>query len=584
MCGISVIINRQQQKVDPDRIHLMNTTIAHRGPDGHGIYCDENVGLGHRRLSIIDLSENADQPYLEGDFAMTYNGEIYNYIELREELQSYGLSFNTVSDTEVLLKAYMYWGKECVTHFNGMWAFVIYDKKENKIFASRDRFGIKPFYYCITPSEIIISSEVKQILAVNKRPLNRQILGEFIVNGLLNHTHESFFEGIQLLEEGYSLEYDLSTDRFSKWQYYNLEEQTQSTLDLTYEEACKKFYDLLESSVAYRLQSDVKIGLSLSGGLDSTSLAYFVSNKIKDLSVFSVVFEDKGISEKKYVEAALDKYDVNSNIISLQYKDVLEHIEDVVWHLDQPMPSTSILADFVLQQRQNSQSIKVTISGQGADEIIAGYNSFHVAAFRESLQKGMFRSACMSLMYLLQRDKSWLVGKLFPNKSKLLLEDFQVRSRSIPSSSVKNLSLKCIQNSGLRSLLHFLDRDSMASSIEGRVPYLDHRLVEFCLQLPHQYKLRNGITKRILRDAMGKRLPDIIRFRKDKLGYVTPETKWVRQNLDEIKSQISKSQLVNIIDIKEVNKMTSTLSTREAELLIRLLSTIVWMEKFEVTL
>lgn len=584
MCGISVIINRQQQEVDPDRIHLMNTTIAHRGPDGHGIYCDGNVGLGHRRLSIIDLSENADQPYLYRDYAMTFNGEIYNYIELREELQSYGISFNTVSDTEVLLKAYIYWGKECVNRFNGMWAFVIYDKKENKIFASRDRFGIKPFYYYLSPSEIIISSEVKQILAINERPLNRQVLGEFITNGSLNHTHESFFEGILLLEEGYSLEYDLFTDDFSKWQYYDLEERTKSNLDISYEEACKRFYDLLESSVEYRLQSDVKLGLSLSGGLDSTSLAYFVSNKVDRLPTFSVLFNEKAISERKFVEAALRKYDVINTKITPTYNDIMKIMGDAVWYLDQPISTASILADYILQKHQKNSEVKVTISGQGADEIIAGYKSFQGACLKENLNKGRLFSATKNLKISLQNNNRWLKEKLFPKSLKILIDPIPNRNESFSMNSVKELSLRYIRINGLRMLLHYLDRNSMSSSIEGRVPFLDHRLVEFSLRLPYYYKLGNGITKKILRDAMGEKLPDIIRYRKNKLGYDTPERRWVEEHLGDIKERINQSSITKIIDVNIINTINENPSKSEADLLIRLLSTILWMNKFNVKL
>ena len=579
MCGISAIINRKGSSIEPERLRVMNDLIAHRGPDDEGFFIDQNVGLGHRRLAIIDLSDSGHQPFKSGDLTLVYNGEIYNYIELREELKTLGYKFFTETDTEVLINSYKAWGKACTHRFNGIWAFVIYDRRKESVFASRDRFGVKPLYYYLDKDELLLSSEVKQIQALKRQEVNKAVLADFIVGGLLNHSSETFFNNIYEVPEGHYLAYDKDTDELDVVNYYELEDKTATDPSLDYEMACRQFEELFTSAVRLRLRSDVKIGLSLSGGLDSTSIAFVISS-VDGFSSYSVIFEDEEISEKKYVDAVVKKYRLTSTSISPSFEEILDAFSDVVWYMDQPISTTSIVADYLLMKSQKEDNVKVTLSGQGADEILAGYMSFYAVKMIEDIKNFRLLSGVSSAFQFVRSGKSFARKKL--DFAKIDWLDSSIKSshtKDYSISSVYDLSLRYLVKDGLRTLLHYLDRNAMASSIEGRVPFLDYRLVEFCLNLPSDYKIKDGVTKRILRDSIGKNWPNEIKIRKGKLGYDTPELRWCNENFSQLKNYVLESNQAKWINKDLFQGLDCLKTDDEAMLLIRTISAIKWLNR-----
>lgn len=565
----------------------MTDIIEHRGPDGNGYYMDNCVGLGHRRLAIIDLSEDGHQPFIDGNLVLVFNGEIYNYIELREELLEQGVTFRTQTDTEVLLKAYQYWGEECLHRFNGMWAFVIYDTVKKTVFASRDRFGIKPLYYYLDEEDIILASEIKQIHRVKKLSVNKPILFDFLEDGYLNHTSETLFEEVMEVQKGHNFLYNVDTSDFTTYQYYNLESITSEELNISYNKACEEFYSLFQSSVQLRLRSDVKVGVSLSGGLDSTSISAMMTQSLNSVPTFSVCFDNDIKSERKYIDAAVEMYKYPNISLQPTFQDFLDHVESTIWHMDQPISSTSFVMDHILLKNQSANNIVVTLSGQGADEILAGYTSFKGIRLKELLNNRRYLSflsiASKIVLDIPDRISARIRSKL-DKENRIIAAKLPFTKKNFSESTVRELSLRYMESVGLGLLLHYVDRNSMAASIESRVPFLDHRLVEFCLRLPSDFKIDNTITKRTLRDALSTILPDIIRYRKDKLGYHTPQKIWFSDNLRVIMERIKSSSIMKVLNNDFIEKMKSPVSEMDAAALTRLFSAVIWLELFELEL
>lgn len=580
MCGIAGIIGDNWNRELQGEIEKMTDQIIHRGPDGVGYYEDDKFVFGHRRLSIIDLSDLGKQPMEYMDrYVITYNGEIYNYLELREDLLQRGYSFKSNTDTEVLLASYDCWREKCLEHFKGMWAFALYDKQQRIFFCARDRFGIKPFYYWQSDGIFAFASEIKQFTVLRnwEAIANNRCVVDFITFLRFNETHETMFLGVYQLKGGEYLSYDLDKREFCTKKWYNVSEHVEKVPD-TFEQAIEKFRSLFQRSVELHLRSDVKIGSCLSGGLDSSSivcmmdklLSYDHGSTNMPPEVVSYCSEDVKNDEQEYMDEVIKRTKITSHKVFANIETLFEDIDCLVWHQDEPFLSSSIFAQWVVFKEAKKQKIKVLLDGQGADEYLCGYPSFYKIFFYELLKKGAWsrlkkeRLDLQRLGTAPQVSNLMLFGCLFPIKMRRILLGISDRlvnkkwfkiSYNSKNSVVENpYSYKDIMNyscnrltGSLSGLLHYEDRNSMAQSVESRIPFLDNELVEYALGLPSCYKINKGRTKYILRESLKDILPIKIRERYDKIGFQTPEEQWIREHKD-----IFRQEIINICDILHV--------------------------------
>lgn len=569
MCGIAGYISRNGI-IEKNRFEQMVNIISHRGPNDRGTYYEDKIALGHRRLSIIDLSKEGHQPFnYKERYVLVYNGEIYNYIELKDELIGKGYEFKTKTDTEVLIAMYDCYGQDCVTKLNGMWAFAIYDKREKSIFCSRDRFGVKPFYYQYKSDTLVFASEIKQILEVmdEKPQVNVEAAKKYIVAGLLDDSNETMFRGIYKLEAGHNLYYKIDSDQKNIKKYYDLREIKQTKK--SYKEVCEEFRELFEDSVNIRLRADVPLGFCLSGGLDSSAIVC-MSDKIAkqrhdgiSRHTISSCFEDKAYDEQEYIDEVVRNTNVISHKTFPKQENLFEQLDQMIWHMDEPFASTSMYAQWSVFKATKEHNLTVMLDGQGADEQLAGYTNFYSVLFTDYLKRGKIRKfkeefeaykklRASTEKYIKSIDVffvaiagliniGWLTGMVkkvmnkFPYNLPFDDSDISYVDAQREKYPIKN-SRKFVYDSiyvGLQALLRYEDRNSMAFSIESRVPFLDYRLVELVYSAPISYKIRNGITKSLMRDALSDVLPEKIRTRYSKLGFVTPEDKWIRDNVEE---------------------------------------------------
>lgn len=559
MCGISAIIRWKEG--DLESIHEMNRLVNHRGPDDHGVKIFRNkVALGHRRLSILDLSSAGHQPMSDPQerYWITYNGEIYNYREIKNELLKLGYTFRTQTDTEVILVAYEAWGVDCLSRFNGMFAFVLYDAMTEKVFVVRDRFGVKPLYYYPFAGGIAIASEIKQFTALEEWNFcqNGQRVYDFLNWGVLDHTDETLFSGVKQLRGGHYFHFSvesLKKEAPKPVSWYTLKE---NSFTGSFEEASETYRSLLMDSIRLRLHADVDVGFCLSGGLDSSAIVclahQLVGGSAERLKTFTAASEEARFDETSYVKAVIEKTGVESHVVTPRSEDLFSSLSSLVWHQDEPFISTSIFAQWEVFQLSKQQGIKVMLDGQGADEQLGGYHGFfanHLYELLLSLKWGKMISearqtkkkhAHLPLMMMLankcvpevlqQRVRGWL-GKSSWRPNWI---DFATlgASAALPYPSQHPFyeqSIQQIFHSSVPMLLHFEDRNSMAHSIESRTPFLDYRLVEFTLSCPTHYKLFEGTTKRLLRSATESVLPKKISERNDKMGFLTAEELWFRK-------------------------------------------------------
>lgn len=554
MCGISGILSFDG-KYNRKDILIMNKVLSHRGPDDEGTYFDDFIGLGHRRLSIIDLSKAGHQPMSDESerYWIIFNGEVYNYLEIREELKEKGHKFHSNSDTEVILKSYIEWGIECLQKFNGMWAFALWDKEKKELFCARDRFGVKPFYYYHENGYFVFASEIKAILeaeGVPREPNYERVL-QYLGNYPLLENTSTFFKNIfQLPASHYVL---IKKGEVKIERYWNIEKKSIEDID-----AKERFLELFKDSIKLRLRSDVPVGTCLSGGLDSSAIVC-VLNKMIDPTkqkTFSSCFEDKRFDEREYIEEVVKATSVTPFYTFPDINHIHPQIEKIVWHQDEPFDSTSIFAQWSVMELAKKNGVIVLLDGQGADETLAGYipykwfllldsfsNKNPIYLLKNSLGllksvKGYKEYTNLSYYKILKR----LVASKFISKEKVKSSSSYYLKREFIDKYKDNLKLNYankfnsklenklyhdIYYSSLPRLLQYEDRDSMAFSLESRVPFLDYRFVEFIFSLPVSNKIKNGWTKYIMRKAMKGVLPEKIRCRKDKMGFVTPQDMWL---------------------------------------------------------
>ena len=546
MCGISGIINFDGKSVKEQEIRTMMTKMKHRGPDDEGVFFDNNVGLGFVRLSILDLSPAGHQPMYSHNerYVMIYNGEVYNYIEIREQLK-HKFKFNSGSDTEVILAAYQEWGEHCLDKLNGMFSLVIYDNLTKELFAARDRYGIKPFYYYQSDDKFIFASEIKSILPLldDKQP-NDKIIYDYLLFNRTSHTEETFFKDIKKLKHGSSLRIKDNKISFNQW--YKLNEKITSENVLT----PKEYRDLFKDSLKLRLRSDVPVGVTLSGGIDSSSIvASLVKDfKLNDLNTFSAVF---GKNEETDESEFIDEFKPmvkNMFYTSPDASDFFKDFDNFIDAHNEPIPDTSPYAQYKVMELA-SKRVTVTLDGQGADEQLAGYHYFFGSYYIELIRKFKLLKFITENMQYLNKHKSINAIKYFIYY--LLPVSLQNRISNQISPSIhkdfykkysnqhdinrmlykpKNLKDSLLQHFEykLEHLLGWEDLNGMHFSIESRVPFLDYRLVEATIATPSSQKINKGETKHILREALKDILPLKITQRKDKKGFTNPRAKWFR--------------------------------------------------------
>jgi asparagine synthase (glutamine-hydrolysing) len=563
MCGIFGFIGKQ-------KVNLKDCTdvISYRGPDSDGFYGLnlETLGtftgneaqdfaksdvskilFGFRRLSILDLSDNANQPMstLDDDYTIIFNGEIYNFIEIRNKLIAYGIEFSTTSDTEVLIKSYIYWGVKCVDYFNGMWAFAIIDKRKKIVFCSRDRFGVKPFYYSFENNQIVFGSEIKQIHKFGiKKELNSNLVKDFLELGIINNSEETLFIGINQLLPGHNILMNFEKEILSVHidKYYQLIVKPEFH-SISYEHAKDKFIELFNDSLKYRFRSDVPIGSCLSGGLDSSSIVCLSSNKFDTkFKTFSAIFEnDSDFDESFFIKKAIEKYsNIEPYFTTVTPDEIIPIIDKIIFHQDEPFSTFSLVSQWNVMKLAQKNGVKVLLDGQGGDELMAGYRKYYAYFLKDLLKRGHFYKFMREFVILLNSKSFKFFSKegfsryLFSRNlsgfftDKLLGLPNNISIKLNNKSTLKSVSLRDIEQLSYPPLLRYEDRNSMAFSIEARVPFMDYRLVEFLYSMPPEYLIRKGFTKAILRDSLKDILPQEIRKRKSKLGFETPESKWLQ--------------------------------------------------------
>lgn len=548
------------------------------------------VAFGHRRLAILDVSPYGHQPmcYGEENLWITYNGEIYNYIELRKELESLGYAFLSHSDTEVILAAYAEWGADCLNRLNGMWAFAIYDRKDNSVFLARDRFGVKPLYHWTSPDGVFyFGSEIKQftVLPQWRATINAQRSYDFLIWGLCDHTAETMFDGVHQIRPGHYALINVGDLKVNPVQWYTLQSLESTKTD---DEFAQEFRRLLDDSVRLRLRADVPVGSCLSGGLDSSSLVCLMNNQLGKGScqkTFSATAEVEKYNELKWIDAVVNETGVEAHYVHPSLENLFDLSERITWHQDEPFGSTSIYAQWSVFELASKNDVTVMLDGQGADEQLGGYHGFFAPLLYGLLKSGKWGTLVQEIRsikrlhgYSERRSIENILNMMLPECIKTPLRRIVGRSHKAPSwldvaklgaqtidphhdlgsytDSIRSLSHTQLTSSNLQGLLHWEDRNSMAHSLESRVPFLDYRLVEFSLSLPDKYKISNGITKVILREAMSGILPDKIRDRVDKLGFATPEEVWIRENGAETFKQKLKESIDTMDGIIKPDALT----------------------------
>jgi asparagine synthase (glutamine-hydrolysing) len=574
MCGISGIVSsKNNNSLFESSIHKMTSAISHRGPDAEGIWKDENCYLGHRRLSIIDLSESGNQPFVSHDarYILIYNGELYNYRELKLFLQqaeqgtkNLPYFFKTDTDTEVILASYLRWGKDCVQKFNGMFAFAIWDKVDKKLFIARDRMGIKPLYYNFNNHTLLFSSEIRAILKSDLIPkeLNRAAVAEYIQYSTV-HAPNTIVKDIKMLMPGCFLEFDIISSDLKIQQYWNINNYTKSKNDISYTEICSNVNTLLTSSIERRLVADVPFGAFLSGGIDSSAVVGLMSKVSSEkVRTFNVSFDESEFSESVYAKQIAKKFNTEHHEIKLTPNDFLKQLPEALSAIDHP--SGDGPNSYIVSKATKNAGISMALSGLGGDELFAGYDIFKryyelenkkwlnivpakgligkvIAAKKKSVQ-GDKTSEILALSTINGFNAYPINRKLFNQKdfNNLLKEKYNSdnfikniikKSETDKQHILSRVSLFEIQTYMQNILLRDADQMSMAVALEVRVPFLDYKLVEFALSIPDKHKYPTS-PKKLLTDSLKDLLPPEI-MNRPKMGFVLPWKNWLKNDLKE---------------------------------------------------
>ncbi|MES2205629.1 MAG: asparagine synthase (glutamine-hydrolyzing) [Pseudomonadota bacterium] len=660
MCGIAALF-MDHTELSAHYLQAMADVITHRGPDGEGYALWQNNqlsffagastpfveksllnylpqrrlekgqsgwqwGLAHRRLAIIDLSPTGHQPMATADsrYVITYNGEVYNYLELRAELEGLGYTFRGHSDTEIILAAYVHWGKECLTRFNGMFAFVIVDCIEQRVFAARDRFGVKPLYMMRTSGGVAFASEIKQFTVLPEWQSNIawQATYDFLQAGITDHTNATLFAGVEQIRGGHYILTSIQNLKTAQAQQWYTLQRNFSYENISLEAAAEQFSEMFADAVRLRLRADVPIGTALSGGLDSSAIVCEVSAQLLSLGKgaqksFSVCSLIKRYDERSFIDIVTQATNVDAYHTYPDTQTLLKELPQLVWHQDEPFAGTSIFAEWEVYKLARHQGVKVTLDGHGADEMLCGYHAFFWIYMNELLASGNI-GAWIDELRALQSVHGYKFTAAFrsqlvsavPNRWITPLRNFMRNENaggSLLACSLSDLAytndpqerfrplwnnvseenIRQVTQTSVPVQLHWADRDSMAHSVESRLPFLDYRLVEFVVSCPTSAKLSQGTTKRLLRKGMAHRLPPQIAQRQDKMGFVTPEQVWLCEQqgqyfsnwIDERRALAQK-----ILSVSSLNRAKRILLGQERynRFAWRVLSLVMWSERFSV--
>jgi asparagine synthase (glutamine-hydrolysing) len=658
MCGITGIISNNS--IQLNYLIRMNQVIRHRGPDDEGyvLFNDQDfkilgsnetsslvwshncvyspselietsnfnsfIAFGHRRLSIIDTSPKGHQPMScrNNRFWITYNGEIYNYLEIKSELIELGFKFETNTDTEVIIASYIQWGENCQRKLNGMWSFAIYDRLSKTIFLSRDRFGIKPLYYWFDPyGTFYFASEIKQftVLPGWKAKLNPQRALDYLYNSLTDHTDETLFDSVFSILPGHCIlqsTKDITQNNSNKITAKKWYIPSNKVFKGTYEQAKSIFLDEFEKSIELQLRADVQIGSSLSGGIDSSSIVSFVNhlqnkhNISNILKTFSSCSSDIRFSEKRWIDEVIKEKNIDPYIIYPDANYLFLESEKLIWQMDEPYQSQSAFLSKLVYSAAKDKNIKVLLCGQGADEYLSGYGQVRflylkklflkfniIKLFRElnSLNEFIFIFYSFIRNNFSAKFVNFILKYHYLFKYKYILQNKFTNEYVYPFSNKKNYDKSFFEGSchqllrdPLPRYLRWEDRNSMSNSIEARVPFLDHNLVEFTQSLPIEFLYSTNRTKRILVDSLSRILPEKIRNRTDKKGFITPEEMWFKEEFRNEFLQLFDSYIVHakgLIDYSQARKYILQVQDSKKPFNYtywRLIAFCIWIKVFDV--
>ncbi len=618
MCGIAGIVGMSGNEAD---LGLMLDAMPWRGPDDRGTFVGSGVALGHLRLSIIDCTPAGHQPMAshDGRYVIVFNGEIFNYIELRDELKAKGHTFKTTGDTEVILEAYRAWGEACVEKMNGMWAFALYDHAEGTLFCARDRFGVKPFFYRIENGALQFGSEMKSILALGRAEPDFQYLYHFFDRKTPLGCDRTVFKEILHLRPGHTLTWKNGRASIRRFWVYD-PDKAEQTYDYTHPAAM--FRELFLDSVKLRLRSDVPVGICLSGGIDSSAIAVAVKHLGVRPHTFSSVYDEPAYSETRYIDAVNAAVGAESHKLTPKPQDFFAVMEQIVAHHDEPVRMPGVYSHWHVMQCA-APHVTVLLDGQGADEVVGGYDEYfvsYIASLLRNLVSLHGPSKALSMLHAtldaLPKEKGLspatmlreALVKAIPGvsglggsteKDALFAPAFRsayahpIAADPAELAVLKNartlLDLemyKSFRETNLPMLLRYEDRNSMAFSLEARTPFLDYRLVEFASALPLEWRIRGATTKVVVREALKDLLPEVVLNRKDKKGFPTPTSEWFRGPLaEEMKKRLLSGALSDgkIVTMDAVRSMLdehiSGKRSRERPL-FRLLTLEMWLRRY----
>ena len=585
MCGILGWAGPEAPPFSSEKFEFALTLLQHRGPDDHGIWSSNGVVLGHRRLSIIDLTQAGHQPMksVSGRTQIVFNGEIYNYIELRDELRGAGIDYRGCSDTSVLLEAVEAWGTSALSRLNGMWSFATWNESRRELFLCRDRFGVKPLYYRMGPEGIAFASEPKALLALF--PENRRMCREAMINFLAYNQlfvgRESFYEGIYVLPPAHYARYSCATNSIEIKRFWDYPSDTNHSI--TGDQAIAEFRELFDNGVRIRLRSDVPVGITLSGGLDSSAiLASAAAQAPVAPRCFTSTYADSGMGELDWAKTAAEAAGAPLTEAPAIQRDWLKVLNDVVWFMDSPGYSPAVYPLWCLMRTARAAGVPVLLEGQGADEALGGYPQYSILELLQYLQGSVEPRSARGILSRLSGMRgtfsalwaiAWLARELSPtmlrwHRSRVGFQSLLRRGVMLPSSEkqplppntdpVRHRLMADHARDILPGLLHYGDAISMAHSVEARDPFLDYRLVEWIFRLPTAFKLHNGQTKWVLREFLRANSMKAIGNRRDKKGYPTPTGEWLASEQGrelEMRLVEKASPLHEWIEPRKLNKL-----------------------------
>ncbi|WP_420580238.1 asparagine synthase (glutamine-hydrolyzing) [Reichenbachiella sp.] len=590
MCGITGILAfNEVGRFNLTNLEAATLALAHRGPDHHGTYVNHAVGLGHRRLSVIDTSENANQPFeiLDGRYVIVFNGEIFNYQVLRKELISKGVQFNSDSDTEVLLHLYAQEGKSCLQKLNGFFAFAIYDSVEKSLFIARDRLGIKPLLYFQDEFKFLFASEMSAILEFGiDKEINREALNYYLQ---LNYTPAplTMIKGVKKLEPGQHI--FIHNGKVEIKPYYNLPDHQQHD-GINYASAQTQLQEILERSVSRRMVADVPLGCFLSGGIDSSVITAVASSQTPALKTFSIGFEGNNFfDETQYAELVAKKFKTDHSTFKLTNEEITSHLPDIVDHIDEPFADSSAIPVFLLSKKTR-EHVTVALSGDGADEIFSGYNKHEAWWKMENATKvNALISLAKPFARLMPKSRSGKISNTarqvvrFANAMKLSPADrYWFLASFATQTQVSQMLKEPIANHEQRDywmhsmngyndfndilrldtqfvlpndMLKKVDLMSMANGLEVRVPFLDHELIDFVFGLPASMKIDGSMRKKVLQDVYRHILPAEL-YNRPKKGFEIPLLDWLKSSLkSELREHLFNRNLIESQGIFKWNEL-----------------------------